>query len=94
MRPTTSEFLRAFKYNLQTQIVPDLSSPWPKQMATVMSGLMEYLITIEERGAGMLQEDNARLRDLLEDMQRSIAPSSSDTRARLRVLAQRRSASA
>lgn len=83
MRPTTLEFLRAFKYNLQTGIIPDLSSPWPKQMATVMSGLLEYLITIEERSVGMLQEDNARLRALLEEVQRGIAPSS-DTQARLR----------
>jgi hypothetical protein len=41
MRPTLQEFLRAFKSNLDTIILPDLRSPWPVTMATNMSGLLE-----------------------------------------------------
>ena len=67
MRPTLQEFLRAFKNNLDTVILPDLRSPWPVTMATNMSGLLEHLMLRYEQGPDVLREANAQLRDLLED---------------------------
>jgi hypothetical protein len=84
MRPTLQEFLRAFKSNLDTIILPDLRSPWPVTMATNMSGLLEHLMLRYEQGPDLLREANAQLRDLLEDAAQALGHSlPADTRERI-----------
>ncbi len=78
MRPTTPELLRGLKHGLDTVLLPDLQSPWPKMLAVIMSRLIEHAIVREDELPGALRESNLRLRALLAETRELVARADPD----------------